>query len=81
MTRHYQLWDTQTGNLMDTFTTQTEALVFVRDVVTAEDPSVVDGWALGWGDDHGDGGAIAEGQRLAELALSVAVAPPPSRAG
>ena len=81
MSRHYQLWDTQTGNLMDTFTTQTQALTFVRDVVTAEGASVVEGWALGWGDEQGNGAAIAQGRRLADLALSVPVTPPSSRAG
>lgn len=75
MPRHYQLWDTLTGNLVDTFTTEQEALSFVRGVVTKEDPSVVDDWALGWGDDRGNGAAIAQGRRLADLALSLSVTP------
>ncbi len=81
MTRHYQLWDTQTGNLMDTFATQAEALTFIREIVTAEDPSVINGWALGWGDEQGNGAAIADGWRLADLALSVTATPPPSHGG
>ena len=81
MPRFYQLWDTGTGNLMDEFASEGEALAFIREVVIAEGARVVDDWALGWGDEDGDGAAIAHGNQLADLACGRVNIPPPALAG
>lgn len=77
MMRHYELWDTETGNLMATFVTEAEALDLVREAIRAEGVQTVEGWALGWGDPHGEGAQIAEGADLADRARDEITTSPP----
>ncbi len=70
---HYALWDFRTSNIVDTFTTEGEALAVVRDLLGA-------GWSpdeLGLGLDHDEGDpALSElpdvlsGNALAERATA-----------
>ena len=72
---HYELWDTQTANLLGEYDTEEEALVDVRDALAAGwDP---DHLAIGqeWDDDDiGDDDDLAptiHGRELAERAAAV----------
>lgn len=65
---YYELWEYRTSNLVNTYDTEAEALADVRALLAQ-------GWqpeqlGLGWGDTENEerGGAIAEGQELAERA-------------
>ncbi len=69
MSRHYELWDTTTGNLMDTFDTEAEAIAMVREAIRVDGVNAVDGWVLGWGDAGGEGAQVAGGMSLADRAL------------
>ena len=74
MPRHFELWDTDTRNLMATFTTEAEALTVVRNAICADGPAAVSTWALGWEDSRGRGKQIAAGADLADRALKAAPA-------
>lgn len=81
MSRYFELWDTDSGNLMATFDTEAEAITVVRETIRQDGSEAVADWVLGWGDEEGNGEAIAHGRHLAALALSAATTPPPSRTG
>lgn len=68
MTAAYELWETRTGNLMDSFETQDEALSVVADAIRRYGPSYVDSIMLvfGYGDESKE---IASGKHLAEWAM------------
>lgn len=72
----YELWDTDSGNLIRSYSTLDEALALVGTAVTNHGRRYVSNWALVR---MGDGGAlstIARGARLADRA----VRPVPDRA-
>lgn len=64
----YELWETRTGNLMDSFETQEEALSAVADAIQRYGASYVDSiiLVLGYGDESKE---IASGRYLAEWAM------------
>ncbi len=79
--QYFSPWDIVAGNFVAEFASEHEALLFVREVVGDGQRDLVEGWALGWGDDAGNRAAIAQGGELAELALSVTASPPSSLPG
>ena len=66
----FALWDMVTANLIATYTSEGEALAFIRQVIEDGDRDLIDGWALGWENDRDEGGQIAAGGTLADRALS-----------
>jgi hypothetical protein len=67
MTTAYELWEMTTGNLMDSFESQEEALSVVADAIRTYGPSYVDSimLVLGSGDESRK---IASGRELADWA-------------
>lgn len=70
MTVTYELWNTQTGNLVGAFETEDAALETVRKAVESHGPAYVDSLLLGHEDDDGCSKKIARGAALAELVQS-----------
>jgi hypothetical protein len=69
MSRAYELWDTDTSNLVAAHDSETEALAFVRAYADQHGPAYPSSWALLWDDEESDdAGEIAEGQALLDLA-------------
>lgn len=71
-TMHYELWDTASGNLLDDFDTEAEALATIWALMEINnEPNMTADMALLRIDDHPDGGAmIARGADLATVALA-----------
>lgn len=53
MTKHYDLLETETGNLLGRFTSEDEALAFVGALIEANGEDVIDTIVLGGRDDRG----------------------------
>ena len=51
---HWELWDTESGNLIDEFETEKEGLIGARDVLAVNASGFVDQLALGDVGDDGD---------------------------
>ncbi|HZO30199.1 MAG TPA: hypothetical protein VFH48_29855 [Chloroflexota bacterium] len=63
----YELWDVDTGNIVGTYTSESEALDEVRELLAVNGASYADDLSLGR--KHDDGGElIAEGYELARRA-------------
>jgi hypothetical protein len=60
----YQLWDTETANMVGAFETEDAALRLVRDAARLRGRAYVDAWALECEDDQGRVEPIAEGEAL-----------------
>lgn len=72
MSMHYELWDVQSGNLIEDFESEAEALSAVRELITLNGPAYSWILALGSSDGRGGGELIAEGAALAERAQTPA---------
>ena len=71
----YDLWDVESGNLIETFETEREALVAVCELLAVNTPDYADALSLGFED--GDyQGPIAQGRELVERARAAVVEPP-----
>ena len=69
MSKAFELWDTETRNLVGAHASEAAALEFVRSYVTQHGPEYPASWVLLWDDDAADeAGQIAEGQTLLALA-------------
>jgi hypothetical protein len=66
----YELMDVESANLVGTYESEAAALVVVRAAIEAHGRASVAGLALGYEDDEGNGGLIAEGAGLAKRALA-----------
>jgi hypothetical protein len=66
----FELWDTESANLLDTFPTEEEALAEVAEAVRAHGLESVKTLLLGRTDEHGRSRVIAKGPALAERALT-----------
>jgi hypothetical protein len=64
----YDLWDLQSGNQIATRGTREEALALVRSLLAANPPDYAEALSLGYEDERGEGGIVAEGRELAALA-------------
>ena len=68
----YELWDVETGNIINTYASQAEALAVVRDLLAVNAPEYAEALSLGSEDDRGKSRLIAEGAELARIALGAA---------
>jgi hypothetical protein len=73
----FELWDTESANIIDDFPTRESALEAVRQAMRASGPTVIDHLALAYEDREGETHPIAAGSALAELAHT----PNPAHAG
>ena len=71
-TMHYELWDTESGNLLDDFETQADAIGSVRSLMSLNGTEVMAAVALVRVNDHGRAVTIASGPALEELATGTA---------
>ena len=69
----YDLWDTSSGNIINTYVTESEALAMVRDLVDANGAAFAEALSLGFEADDGSMGIIAEGRELEARAKAAAV--------
>ena len=67
---YYEVWDLGSRNRLTDMETESEALAFVRDLLSTGDPTYITDLALGFTDDTGDKHAVAEGIELAARALA-----------
>jgi hypothetical protein len=71
VSRIYDLWDIESGNIINTYRTEAEALAAVRDLLAVNDPSYAEALSLGF--EQGDQQElIAEGAALAARAWAAA---------
>jgi len=63
----YDLWDVESGNIVNTFETERDALVVVRTLLGLNGQEYARALSLGAEDDDGSMRIIAEGEALAEL--------------
>lgn len=66
----YALWDMFTANFVAEFSSEAEALQFVRDVMDDGERDIVEGWALGCDEPDGVHEQIAVGGQLVDRALA-----------
>jgi hypothetical protein len=60
----YDLWDVESGNIVNTFETEREALSVVRTLLDLNGPAYVQTLSLGHESDDGTMRIIAEGNQL-----------------
>jgi hypothetical protein len=76
----YALWDLETGNLVQEFSTEHEALEAIHAAVARHGRSYAETFAVLREDGRGRSRLIAEGAGLVDLALRTERNPPSSRA-
>ena len=69
----YDLWDTPSGNIINTYETEAQALAMVRDLIEANGEDFADALSLGYETDDGSVGIIADGRDLEVRARAAAV--------
>ena len=67
----YELMDVESANLIGTYESETAALAVVRAAIQAHGQASVMALALGYEDEAGNGGVIAEGADLAARARPI----------
>ena len=67
----FELWDTDTGNIVNTYPTREAALAVVRKAIATYGREYVESWALSCTDCGEDEETILEGAALAERALKI----------
>ena len=67
----YELWDTESGNLVEDFGDETEALAAARELIALNGPAYPNALALARRDDNGKATWLAYGPELASLAQNV----------
>lgn len=65
----YELWDTETSNIIGAYATEAEALAIVREAITVHGRGSISAWALGSMGDGRTEEPIVEGTALAGRAL------------
>ena len=70
----YDLWDSESGSIVGTFTTRKEALSVVREALARHGVQYAEALLFGQEDIHGHTKAIARGKKLVDLALALAPA-------
>ena len=63
----YDLWDVESGNIVNTFETEGDALAVVRTLLDLNGPAYVQALSLGHESDDGTMRIVAEGDDLAAL--------------
>jgi hypothetical protein len=69
----YELWDVQSGNIINTYETEEQALVVVRGLLDLNGTDYARALSLSFEDDNEDTTVIAEGMALAARAGAAAV--------
>ena len=69
----YDLWDTSSGNIINTYETEAQALAMVRDLVEVNGVAFADVLSLGFEGEDGSVGIVAEGRDLEARARTAAV--------
>ena len=69
----YDLWDTSSGNIINTYETEAQALAMVRGLVEANGAAFAKALSLGYEADDGSIGIIAEGRELEARAKAATV--------
>ena len=67
----YELWDTETRNIVETFESEAEALEATRQLIAVNTPAYPDALALIFEDDEGESTLIACGAGLGSRARLV----------
>ena len=67
----YDLWDLESGNIVNTFGTEREALAVVRTLLELNGLEYAQSLSLGWEADDGRLGIVAEGEALVARATIV----------
>ena len=70
MTAGLELWSMSSGNLLDDFDTDDEALATIRELIALDGPGTTDELALTYVDDNGQSRTAAVGPALEQLVLS-----------
>ncbi|MPZ13659.1 MAG: hypothetical protein GEU73_04425 [Chloroflexi bacterium] len=68
----YELWQSETRNLMGSFETEEEAVSLLRRMLRAHGPTYVQHIVLGYEDDDGHSKTLARGKELVDLVSRVA---------
>jgi hypothetical protein len=63
---HFDLWDTQSGNQLETFDTEADTLSAAADYLDVNAPDFAAFLSLGYEDDRGSDTVVAEGPALVE---------------
>jgi len=63
----YDLWDVESGNIVNTFETERDALAVVRTLLDLNGREYVQALSLGYEADDGSMRIVAEGDRLATM--------------
>ncbi len=64
----WELWDVESGNIVNTYPNEQAALAVVREAVIRHGPTYVENWALGR-DDNDDPDTVIEGDLLVARAM------------
>ncbi len=64
----YELWDVVSGNMINTYDTEDEALAIVRDLVALNGPAYACALSLAFEDDKENTSLVAKGADLAQRA-------------
>ena len=68
----YELWNTDTGNIIATYSTVEEALIDVRGAIENHGAFYITSWALAYENSRGRTKVIAQGVALAQRATELA---------
>lgn len=79
-TIYYELWDGETGNLVNTYDAEVDALAVIREAIRRHGRSYIDTLAVLRVNARGRAKVIAEGPALADRALAAAPAEVAGRA-
>jgi hypothetical protein len=72
MEERYEIWDTETGNLIGEFPTEDEALQLVRHAIEDWGKDAAATLVMGYGQNDEVASQVAEGEALIKRALSAA---------
>ena len=72
MEQRYEIWDTETGNLIGEFSTEEEALELVRNAIEDWGFDAASSLVMGFGEDNSVASQVIEGPALLARALSAA---------
>ena len=72
----YDLWDVESGNIINTFETEREALHVVRTLLDLNGPEYAQALSLGFEGDDGSMRIVAEGDELAARAAQASTTKP-----
>lgn len=69
----FEIWETETRNIVDDFATEEAALAAVKDAIVRHGASYIASWFLAFEDERGESREIAAVDALVERALEMPV--------